>query len=324
MNTVSKAGISRRKAIVNLGALSAACLLPGCASLGSKSRQRPAMPPGKFVIAHRGNSGLAPENTLAAYRLAIKDGVEYVEQDLQITKDGVLVCCHDILLNRVTNVKEVFPELARDEVVKGAKVKNWYTHDLTLKQLRQLDAGSWFNPRFKGERIPTWDEAIETIKGKAGLCPETKAPEYYGKLGFDMSQLVADTLRRHRLHQARAFSPTPVFIQSFSRTSLVQLVGHNLKWPMLWLSTAGTKWTEARFQETKDVAVAIGPFKRDVDAALVDRAHTLGFKVVPYTFRAGDATGFPNVREEMRHYLHGIGIDGLFTDNPDQFPRRQT
>src|SRR3569833_23272 len=75
----------------------------------------------KFVVAHRGASAYAPENTLPAYELAIKQGADYVEQDLQITKDGVLVCCHDLVLSRVTNVEHVFPDRFKEEVVKRRK-----------------------------------------------------------------------------------------------------------------------------------------------------------------------------------------------------------
>ncbi|MGZ5569212.1 MAG: glycerophosphodiester phosphodiesterase family protein [Limisphaerales bacterium] len=77
----------------------------------------------KFVVAHRGASAYAPENTLPSYELAIKQGADYVEQDLQITRDGVLVCCHDLVLSRVTNIEQVFPDRFKEEVVKGRKVK---------------------------------------------------------------------------------------------------------------------------------------------------------------------------------------------------------
>ena len=127
----------------------------------------------KLLIAHRGASGYAPEHTLASYRLAIAQKADYVEQDLQITKDGVLVCAHDETLERTTNVEEVFPQRGKDEAGK----RHWYVADFTLAEIKQLDAGSWFNEKFKGERVPTFQEAIDLVRGKAGLYPETKAPE---------------------------------------------------------------------------------------------------------------------------------------------------
>ena len=156
------------------------------------------MPPEKFVIVHRGVWAYAPEKTLASYRLAIKQEAEYVEQDLQITRDGVLVCCHDLLLNRITNAPEIFPDSFKEEIVKGEKVKKWYIHDFTLKEIKQLDAGSSFDPKFKGEKIPTGQEAIEEIKGKAGLCPETKGREYYGKTWLRHGSVVRRSAQEKR------------------------------------------------------------------------------------------------------------------------------
>ena len=99
-----------------------------------------------ILIAHRGASAYAPEHTRAAYELAIKQGADYVEQDLQMTKDGVLICSHDAELSRTTNVEEIFPDRAvvRNADAKGPK-KGWYAVDFTLAEIKRLDAGSWFN-----------------------------------------------------------------------------------------------------------------------------------------------------------------------------------
>lgn len=282
------------------------------------------LPPGKFVVGHRGASAYAPENTIAAYRLAIEQGVDYVEQDLQITKDGVLVCCHDTSLHRVTDVAEVFPKRFVEKVVKGKTEKQWPIHEFTLKELKQLDFGSPFNAKFKGEKIPTWQEAIEEIKGKAGLCPETKAPEYYGKLGFDMEALFIKVLKRNGLEKARVDSSTPVLIQSFSKASLQKLAAkYKTKWPLLWLTGANSEWTPAIFAEASKLFAVLGPSKVDVNAAFVEQAHAHGLKVVSFTFRSAEVKDFANVKEEMRHYLYDLGTDGMFTDNPDQFPRQK-
>lgn len=277
----------------------------------------------KFVVAHRGASAYAPENTLPAYELAIKQGADYVEQDLQITRDGVLVCCHDLVLSRVTNIEHVFPDRFKEELVKGRKVKKWYIHDFTLNEIKQLDAGSHFGPQFKGVTIPTWQEAIDTIRGKAGLCPETKGPELYGKLGFDMEEMVMTVLRKNGLDQRRSSNQsTPIYLQSFSKESLLKLRNkYKVNWPTLWLSFARTKWTPAMLREAKESFESIGPNKRDVTASLVTQAHAMGLKVFPYTFMSGDEKPFKDVRAEMSHYLYDLGVDGMFTNNPDQFPR---
>lgn len=276
----------------------------------------------KFVVAHRGASAYAPENTLPSYALAIKQGADYVEQDLQITKDGVLVCCHDLVLSRVTNVEQVFPDRFTEEVVKRRKVRKWYIHDFTIKEIKQLDAGAHFGPQFKGITIPTWQEAIDTIRGRAGLCPETKGPEYYGKLGFDMEELVMGVLKKNGLDRPNSSNQsTPIYMQSFSKNGLLKLRNkYGLKWPMLWLSFANTKWTPEMLHEARSFE-SIGPNKRDVTAALVEQAHAIGLKVFPYTFISGDEKPFKDVRAEMAHYLYELGVDGMFTNNPDQFPR---
>ncbi|MDB6059087.1 MAG: glpQ [Verrucomicrobiales bacterium] len=277
----------------------------------------------KFVVAHRGASAYAPENTLPAYELAIKQGADYVEQDLQITRDGVLVCAHDAVLSRVTNVEQVFPDRFTEEVVKGRKVKKWYIHKFTVKELKQLDAGSHLGSQFKGVTIPTWQEAIDTIRGKAGLCPETKSPEVYGKLGFDMEEMVMTLLKKNGLDQPQPSNQsTPMYMQSFSKTSLLKLRNkYHVKWPTLWLFAVNTKWTPAMLHEAKESFDSIGPNKKDVTASLVKQAHEIGLKVFPYTFISGEEKPFKDVRTEMSHYLYDLGVDGMFTNNPDQFPR---
>jgi glycerophosphoryl diester phosphodiesterase len=98
-----------------------------------------------LVIAHRGASGHAPENTLAAFRKAISQGAVFIETDLQLSRDARFVAIHDNTVNRTTNGQ-------------GA------VHDLTLAELQGLDAGSWFGSEFAGERIPTLDEILEFSK----------------------------------------------------------------------------------------------------------------------------------------------------------------
>jgi len=177
----------------------------------------------KILVAHRGASAYAPEHTFESYQLALKQGADFVEQDLQITRDGVLVCLHDLTLERTTNVKEIFPTRVREESVSGKPLRHWYVSDFTLREIKQLDAGSWFDVKFRGTRVPTFQEAIDLVRGKAGLYPETKAPEVYGARGFDMERLLIDELKKNRLITGSAASKTPVIIQSFSPESLKKL-----------------------------------------------------------------------------------------------------
>src|SRR5947209_1170091 len=93
------------------------------------------------VIAHRGASAYAPENTLPAFELAVRQDAGCIEHDLQVTKDHVLVCLHDRTLERTTNVREVFPDRGRDVAEGDATVRRWFVHDFTVAEIQQLDAG---------------------------------------------------------------------------------------------------------------------------------------------------------------------------------------
>lgn len=287
----------------------------------------------KILVAHRGASAYAPEHTAAAYRLAIQQGADFVEQDLQITKDGVLVCLHDLTLERTTNVEELFPDrfhtdVTEDQPQTASPAKHWYVSDFTLAEIKKLDAGSWFNEKFKGERVQTWQEAIALVRGKAGMYPETKAPEVYGKRGFDMEKLLMESLRKNKLDQPNADPKTPLVIQSFSAASLRKLRDeYKTKLTLTFLigGDPQKQWlTEDGLKKVKAFADGIGPSKLllEREPKIVEWAHVAGLTVTPYTFRSANTGKFRDVREEMTHFLFTLGVDALFTDNPDQFPRR--
>lgn len=318
----------------SVGMLAGAALVGAVAQPTAKSKASQATR--KILIAHRGASAYAPEHTLESYQLALKQGADFVEQDLQITRDNQLVCLHDLTLERTTNVKDLFPTRFQEEIAPrspseqgtgsaGSPIRRWYVSDFTLQEIKQLDAGSWFNPKFKNARVPTFQEAIDLMRGKAGLYPETKAPEVYGRFGFDMERLLVDALHRNRLGTRRAQRHTPVIIQSFSPESLRKLSGMlNPKLPLVLLvnQQMQRRWlTPAGLEETSHFASGIGPAKALLDKNVVRRAHALGMTVTPYTFRLSDIAGFKTVSEEMRYYLYELGVDALFTDNPDLFPR---
>jgi glycerophosphoryl diester phosphodiesterase len=107
------------------------------------------------AIAHRGFSKAAPENTMAAYKKAIELGPDFMECDVRRTKDGQLIVIHDKTVDRTTNGKGLVA-------------------DMTIAELRQLDAGSWFGPEFAGEKLPTLEEALDLSKGKVVLVIEIK------------------------------------------------------------------------------------------------------------------------------------------------------
>lgn len=285
-----------------------------------------AQSPRKILVAHRGASAYAPEHTLAAYRLALEQGADFVEQDLQISKDGVLVCLHDLTLERTTNVEEVFP----DRSVAGPKGgRTWNVSDFTLQELKRLDAGSWFDTKFAGERIPTFQEAIDLVRGKAGLYPETKGPEVYGSRGFDMERLVLALLAKNTLDRPDSDPKTPIVIQSFSAESLQKMrkAGSALTLTFLVsdLDAGRGRWlTDEGLKEARGFANGLGPAKALLlaDPTLAPRARAAGLTITPYTFRSAGMPAGKTVKEEMADFLYRIGVDALFTDNPDQFPRR--
>lgn len=310
-----------------IGIIAAETLSPAHAQRGTKSKVPNTSR--KILVAHRGASAYAPEHTLESYSLALKQGADFVEQDLQITRDGVLVCLHDLTLERTTNVKDIFPKRFREELpgtdASGTMARRWQVSDFTLQEIKQLDAGSWFDVKFKGARVPTFQEAIELVRGKAGLYPETKAPEVYGERGFDMERLVLDVLKKNRLDKPGAARHTPVIIQSFSPESLRKLSSAlKAKLPLVLLvgDEARARWlTAAGLAEAKQFASGIAPAKALLDKNLVIQAHAHGLSVTPYTFRSRNTGRFKTVRKEMSYYLYNLGVDALFTDNPDLFPR---
>ena len=278
----------------------------------------------KTLIAHRGASAYTPEHTLDSYRLAIAQKADYVEQDLQITKDGVLICLHDLTLERTTNVAEIFP----DRSVSEDSGQHWYASDFTLAEIKKLDAGSWFDPKFSGMQIPTWQEAINMVRGRAGLYPETKAPEVYGKLGFDMERLLAESLRRNGLDKPGNPSKNPIVIQSFSPESLKRLsLEYGIQAPLLQLvgTESAASLTADAMHDVRKYAHGIGPSKELIhnNPDLVKWAHAVGLSVTVYTFRQSDKTGFTTVKDEMDYFLNTLGVDAVFTDNPDLFPSRK-
>lgn len=126
-----------------------------------------------LIIAHRGSSKLAPENTMASFKEAFKHGATAIELDVHRTKDGHLVIMHDDTLDRTTT--------GRGRV-----------GDFTLKELKELDAGSWFGPQFTGEKIPTLEEVLDWAKGKVKVDIEVKNSRQYPGIEQDILRIVEE------------------------------------------------------------------------------------------------------------------------------------
>jgi len=185
-----------------------------------------------IVIAHRGASGYLPEHTLAAYKLAIEQGADFIEPDLVSTQDGVLIARHELNITETTNVAE-HPEFAARRTTKridGISVEGWFADDFTLAEIKTLRAkqrlpfrSQQFNNRFE---IPTVEEIIELAKRESercgriiGIYPETKHPTYHRSVGLPLEEKLVETLKRHRLDDRAA----PVVIQSFETANLKDL-----------------------------------------------------------------------------------------------------
>jgi glycerophosphoryl diester phosphodiesterase len=286
----------------------------------------PADPDAPILIAHRGASAYAPEHSTEAYEMAIEQGADYIEPDLHITSDGVLIAFHDLTLTRTTNARLVLPARAQRER-RGELRDVWDANDYTLEEIQQLDAGSWFDDAFAGTKVLTLSEVIELVRGRAGLYIETKAPEVYAERGFDMESLLLEELARHGLAEPGADPDTPIVIQSFSPASLrILREEHGTRLPLALLIEEGQEeWlTPAGLAEAAEFVDGIGPDQSLLldDQGIIDNAHELGLTVVPWTFSDDDPGEFETVGREMAYYLYEMGVDGVITNNPDLYPRR--
>jgi glycerophosphoryl diester phosphodiesterase len=184
------------------------------------------------VIGHRGASGYRPEHTLASYRLAIRQGADYVEPDLVSTRDGVLVARHENEISGTTDVAERarFADRRTTKVVDGRAVTGWFTEDFTIAELKSLRAKERLpgvrpgNTRYDGMfQIPTFDEVLRLVRAESrrtgrtiGVYPETKHPTYFDSLGLSLEEPLLRSLRRHHLDRRGS----GVIIQSFETRNL--------------------------------------------------------------------------------------------------------
>jgi glycerophosphoryl diester phosphodiesterase len=278
-----------------------------------------------LVIGHRGAAGYRPEHTLASYQVAAQLGADYIEPDVVITKDGVLVCRHEPEIGGTTDVA-AHPEFADRKTAKildGVPVTGWFTEDFTLAELRTLRAteripalrqeNTMYDGRFQ---VPTLQEVLtlrrdlsRRLGREIGVYPETKHPTYFQQAGLPLEARLLAVLRRNGLNRADA----PVFVQSFEtknlqylrqlglRSRIIQLFsGSGLPFDLradAGLRTYAELATPAGLTQVASYSDGIGPDKnmiipRGADnrlgspTNLVDDAHAAGLLVHPYTFRA--------------------------------------
>jgi glycerophosphoryl diester phosphodiesterase len=300
-----------------LTALSLLLMLPGCMAASTKEVAVTTTKP--IIIAHRGASGERPEHTLASYALAIEQGADYIEPDLVLTKDGVLVARHENAISETTDVasKGEFADRKTTKTIDGEKVTDWFTEDFTLAELKTLRAKERLpqlrkaNMAYDGQfEVPTFAEVLELLQAeekkrgrRIGVYPETKHPSYFAAIGLSHEEPLLKTLTQFGMNKADSL----VFIQSFevgnlqalrpkTKVKLIQLMDaegapfDRPDWPYAQMASAdGLKQIAA-------YANGVGPNKALViprtmlgnlgePTSLVKHAHAAGLKVHPWTFR---------------------------------------
>jgi glycerophosphoryl diester phosphodiesterase len=280
----------------------------------------------KQLIAHRGASGYAPEHTFASYELAMAQGANFVEPDLAVSKDGTLICLHDDTLERTTNVAQVYPDRFSPDMKGRNGERRWVANDFTVAEMKRLDNGRWFGAQFAGAQIPTWEEMVAKVRTKpgTGVYPELKSPPLYTSRGVDMAAIFVASVKKMGLEHPDSLRALPVIIQSFDRPTIRRMSVELPTIPRVFLTSDDSDVTDERLKDLATFATGIAPEKvviaRHPD--MVVRAHELGLTVTSWTFRADEKnTGYASVRDEMSQFLYTWGIDALFTNNPDQFPR---
>lgn len=308
----------RALALLPLLLLPQLLLTAACASMPA-SAPPSAQAPGPIVIAHRGASADRPEHTLAAYRLAIAQGADFIEPDLVLTKDGVLVARHENEISETTDVASR-PEFAARRATKtidGRSVTGWFTEDFTLAELKTLRTRERLpqlrpaNTAFDGEEpILTFAEVIALAQAEGarlgrpiGIYPETKHPSYFEGLGLSFDGPLLAALDAAGWNRADA----PVFIQSFEVGNLERLAGKTRVRLVQLLAAEGAPFdrpaTPYAAMATREglaaiarYAAGVGPQKSLIiprDAAdrslpatdLVASAKAAGLLVHPWTFR---------------------------------------
>lgn len=241
------------------------------------------------VIAHRGSSGAAPENTLAAVELALRQDADVVENDIQRTADGALVIVHDTTLARTTDVEAVFPDRAP-----------WNVRDFTLAEIRQLDAGAWFAPEFAGQRVPTLAEWAHAVGRQSGMLLEVKSPELYPGIEIDVDrELRALPEFTHALRHNR------VMMQSFNHEWLRAYDAVAVSVPV-GLLFAGGPPSESQLADAATWAQAANPALGDMTQDTVAMIHDYGLKTYTWTVNGG---------QDMRRAI-SWGVDGVITNYP--------
>ncbi|WNS45269.1 glycerophosphodiester phosphodiesterase family protein [Paenibacillus sp. MMS20-IR301] len=243
-----------------------------------------------YTIAHRGASGYAPENTMPAIELAKEMKAEYVEIDIHLTKDLVPVVIHDDTVNRTTNGKG-------------------YVKNMSLEQIRQLDAGTWFNEaypmfareQYAGTPVPTLEQVFETFGKDIRYMLEIKD----ARPNVNIESILNDMIIKYDLEHE-------VAVHSFSESSLRRFHAINPDIPLyqlVWNDYTAARIPESYLNKVKTYAVGISPNFQGITPTYVSQIKRSGLKVMPYTV---------NYQVNMDK-AYSWGVDGVYTNFPDRF-----
>jgi len=304
-----------------------------------------------LVIAHRGASGERPEHTRTAYELAIDQGADFIEPDLVMSKDGVLVVRHENALSDTTDVADrpEFADRRRTQVIDGREVTDWFSEDFTLAELRALRTRERL-PDLRGtafdgqEGLMTFEEVLDLADAasaragrRVGVIPELKHPSHFAATGLPMEAALIDVLIPRSLTGADA----PIIIQSFE-VGVLRALAQSIEVPLMQLIspagapvdrpdlTYGAMLTDAGLAEVATYADWIG-----VEAGLViprgaggsagvptdlpARARAAGLKIGVWTLRAEDRFLPSEFKGDLTGWFRrfeAAGVDAVFTDNP--------
>ncbi|WP_284221285.1 glycerophosphodiester phosphodiesterase family protein [Brevundimonas denitrificans] len=309
--------------------------------------QTPSRP---LIIAHRGASGERPEHTRAAYERAIQQGADFIEPDLVMTRDGVLIVRHENEISGTTDVaaRPEFADRHTTKTIDGESVTGWFTEDFTLAELKTLRARERLpelrpaNTAFDGqEPILTFEEVLDlAASAGVGVAPELKHPTYFAALGLPVEDAFVAILKRRGLTGADA----PILIQCFEVGPLQRLRAR-LAAPLLQLIAASggpfdRPDLDYAAMTTPQGLAAVGGYADWIGAdtaliepppgaptTLIPDAHAAGLKVAAWTFRAeniflpeadrigADPAGHGRLRERLARFAE-YGLDAAFMDQP--------
>jgi glycerophosphoryl diester phosphodiesterase len=257
------------------------------------------------LVAHRGASYTAPESTLPAVKAALESGIDYIELDIQRTKDGKLVIFHDTNLLRLTNAKIVFPDK-----------NNYELHNFTLKELRRLNYGAWFNLRYPERATDAYSqltimtleqvlEFVDPVNTGIGLALELKSPYLYEGIEKE----ITDLLEQKEIYELENQSPHILFL-SFSPAALKRLSELRPKSPRILLTkrnfVSPKRW-QGWLDITEEVADGIGPKGHVSFPWYIGAAHKRGLFVFPYVIN----------RSWQLKIFSWFSADGYITDRPE-------